>query len=84
MEGHVEEHTPSGRLRQSPAIRSVSGKNEAKGARAEAESVARLELRRPLELDAVEECAVGGAEVPEVERAVTTLDLRRVLRQGVR
>ena len=53
-----------------------SGEDEAEAARPEAERVPRLQLRRALELGAVEQCAVGGAEVAQVERAVAALELR--------
>eukprot|EP00964_Phaeocystis_antarctica_P132242 scaffold96289_cov48-Phaeocystis_antarctica.AAC.1 len=68
-----------GRVPRSPSIsrHASSGEHEAEGRGAKADRISRRELRRPLELDAVEESAVGGAEVAEEEQAVTTLDLRR-------
>ena len=60
-----------------------SGEDEAEGARPEADRVPRLQLRRALELDAVEEGAVGGAEVAQEERAVAALDLRVAARDLV-
>ena len=41
------------------------------------EGSGKLELRIPLELDAVEESAVGRSQVTEEEGAVTPLNLRR-------
>ena len=52
-----------------------SGEDEAEGARPEADRVPRLQLRRAVELGAVEQRAVGGAEVAQVERAVAALEL---------
>ena len=76
---HRREWRVPWKVPRSPSIsrHASSGEHEAEGRGAKADRISRRELRRPLELDAVEESAVGGAEVTEEEQAVTTLDLRR-------